>query len=225
MKLIVVSAHPDDAETAAGGLIAMTVASGHEVVVLHGGPAVTDLMYGGRRSWDVRREESEAAARVLGARLVLFDWGHSHYAFNGETLAQLGAFLASESPDLVVAHWPIDTHPDHQVMGALAQQLCIRQRAWELAFFEVYAGVQALEFVPNRYADITAVLDRKNEAIRCHVSQDPDPQVSMHETMSRFRGIEFGVAHAEAFHLLGRSAGGAAEALFSPPRRYGSAAL
>ena len=221
MKAIIASAHPDDAETAAGGFIAKSVKAGHEVIILHGGPAVHGLEYKGRLSWDVRREESEAAAAILGAQLVFFDWGHGEFEFNKQSMAQMEDLFIREKPDLVVAHWPIDTHCDHQVMGALAQNLFVRQRQWQLAFFEVYAGIQTLEFEPNRYLDITEVVDQKNQAIRCHVSQDPDPQVEMHERMSRSRGLEFGVKHAEAFRMMGRSAPSRADGFFSPPRKYG----
>lgn len=221
MKTIIASAHPDDAETAAGGFIAKNVKAGHEVIILHGGPALRDLEYEGRRSWDVRREESEAAAAILGARLIFFEWGHNEFEFNQRSLAQMDELFDGEKPDLVVSHWPIDTHRDHQVIGSLALQLFIRQRQWQLSFFEVYAGIQTLEFEPNRYLDISDVVDQKNQAIRCHVSQKPEPQVEMHEQMSRSRGLEFGVKHAEAFHTMGRSAPSSADVFFSPPRQYG----
>ena len=222
MKVLILSAHPDDAETAAGGFAARNVQGGHEVVILHGGPAVREMGYKDRLSWDVRREESEAAAEELGARVAFLDWSHSEFEFNRATAAQLNEFVAGEDPDLVVAHWPIDTHPDHQVIGALAQSLFIRQRRWRLAFFEVYAGIQTLEFEPNRYIDITDVIERKNASILCHISQDPEPQVEMHEKMSRFRGLEFGVAHAEAFRLMGGSGHDPCDVMFDPPRWYGT---
>jgi len=221
MKAIIVSAHPDDAETAAGGFIARAVAAGHDVVILHGGPAVRGLEYQGRSSWDVRTEESQAAADALGARLAFLDWGHGVYEFNKKTAGQLNDFIVAERPDLVVAHWPVDTHPDHQVTGALTQSIYITQSRWQLAFFEVYVGIQGLEFSPNRYVDITQVIDRKNQSIRCHVSQDPDPQVRTHEKISQFRGLEFGVEHAEAFRVMGLSTLGPVDAFFDPARAYG----
>ena len=95
MKVVIVSAHPDDAETAAGGLIATAVKADYEVVILHGGPAVKGLEYEGRLSWDVRTEESTAAADILGARVEFFNWGHSEFEFNRNNLNRLGDFLDS----------------------------------------------------------------------------------------------------------------------------------
>lgn len=220
MKAIIVSAHPDDAETAAGGFVARNAAAGHELVILHGGPAVRDMEYRGRRSWDVRIEEATAAAAVLGAQVAWLDWGHSEFEFNRQSARQLREFLASQSPDLVIAHWPVDTHPDHQVIGALTQHLFVLQDQWQLAFFEVYAGIQTLEFTPNRYVDISEVIEKKNKSILCHVSQNPEPQINVHDRMSQFRGLQYGVAHAESFHMMGRSAPCKADAFFSPPRPY-----
>ena len=221
MHIIIVSAHPDDAETAAGGMIAKFAAAGHDVTILHGGPAAIGLQYQGRPSCDVRTEEAQAAADILGAKLDFFEWGHSIFEFNRQTRKQLADYLTAKKPDLVVAHWAVDTHPDHQVISALTTQAFIRQNKWQLAFFEVYAGIQTLEFTPNRYVDITDVIDQKNRSILCHASQDPQPQLEMHEKMSRFRGIEFGVEHAEAFRMMGLAAAGPADEVFDPPRWYG----
>jgi len=67
-----------------------------------------------------------------------------------------------------------DTHLDHQVLSALTQSI-IAQKRWQLAFFEVYVGIQTLEFSPTSYIGITPVIDCKDASILCHVSQDPQP--------------------------------------------------
>ena len=62
VDLIVFAAHPDDAELAAGGLIAVSVARGHRVAVVD----FTRGELGSRGTPQTRAEESAAADAVLG---------------------------------------------------------------------------------------------------------------------------------------------------------------
>jgi LmbE family N-acetylglucosaminyl deacetylase len=46
--------------------------------------------------------------------------------------------LAEEQPDVVLAHWPVDTHMDHQVASILAIRASMDLRVRpHLYFFEV----------------------------------------------------------------------------------------
>ena len=60
-------------------------------------------------------------------------------------------------PDIILAHWPIDTHMDHQVASLLAIRAWMAVRSAGLFFYEVNAGEQTEGFKPDTYVDITAV--------------------------------------------------------------------
>jgi LmbE family N-acetylglucosaminyl deacetylase len=132
---------------------------------------------------------------------------------NNEWMGKLQQLVASEKPDLVFTHWPIDTHKDHQIASLLTYQVWARgQERFALYCFEVCTGEQTTTFKPTDYVDITAVQEQKRQAVYCHVSQKPPtiyaPYVSKkapalvgcgHAVMEQFRGAEMGVAAAEAF--------------------------
>jgi LmbE family N-acetylglucosaminyl deacetylase len=110
------------------------------------------------------------------------------------------ALLAQEKPDVILTHWPVDTHPDHRAASLLVYDAWLRTgKTAALAYFEVLTGDQTQLFHPTDYVDISAVAQRKRDAVFAHASQKPDEWYPAHERMSRFRGMEAGVEHAEAF--------------------------
>ena len=117
--------------------------------------------------------------------------------------------LAAEKPDVMLTHWPVDTHMDHQVASLLATRAWMTLRTPRLYYFEVNAGSQTEGFTPNAYVDITPVLEKKKQALFEHLSQDGrSVWREHHEIMAQWRGREIGVAAAEAFVHLSRGAGG-----------------
>ena len=115
----------------------------------------------------------------------------------------MGALLAAESPDVVLTHWPLDTHFDHQVASLLT--LAAHRASgetWPVYFYEVESGYQTMGFNPNAYVDITPTHEKKKAAL-LHKSQDAERFYRQyHEIMETFRGREIRVAAAEAFVRL-----------------------
>ena len=126
---------------------------------------------------------------------------------NQQRAEEFAALLRAEQPDVVLAHWPIDTHPDHQVASLLAVRVYLASpRQFALYFFEVNAGYQSMGFQPTEYVDITRVREKKKAALFAHRSQDGEAIYRQHhQIMESFRGREAGVAAAEAFVALARN--------------------
>ena len=61
----------------------------------------------------------------------------------------MSAWLDEVKPDIVVTHWPLDTHPNHHVVSSLVWQCYKRQGGWNLYFFEVMTDQQTLAFGPT----------------------------------------------------------------------------
>jgi len=199
LRVVVLGAHPDDPESGCGGLIARLTKDGHEVTCGYLTCFRGDRKIGKEPEADVRRREAAAACEVLGAKAHFFDYAHEKLVADAETLAAVAAWLKKVDPDVVVTHWPVDTHENHHVTSSLVWQCYLGESRWGLYFFEVMSGQQTLNFRPDLYLDIDSVRKVKQQALDCHKSQNPDKIWEAHEAMHRRRGEECGVERAEAY--------------------------
>jgi LmbE family N-acetylglucosaminyl deacetylase len=200
--VVVFGGHPDDPESGAGGLIATLTRQGHEVICAYGTSFRGDRRFFGRLEVEVRREEATAACKVLAAKPKFFSHSHEKLVADEPTIREVASWLAEVKPDIVVTHWPLDTHPNHHVVSSLVWQCYQRQGSWSLYFFEVMADQQTIGFAPELFLDIAAVRDVKKRSLDEHKSQGPEAIWQVHERMHRKRGAECGVEYAEAYKLV-----------------------
>jgi LmbE family N-acetylglucosaminyl deacetylase len=154
----------------------------------------------------IRSAECEAACKIMGAKAVFAGQIDGSTEVTGARIEDMKKLLASEAPDLLFTHWPIDTHPDHQAASLLTQRAYFSMAdRTQLYLFEVNTGSQSQGFVPNTYVDISSVVELKKSALFAHVSQDGKGiWREHHEPIASFRGREAGVGAAEAFFHLAR---------------------
>jgi len=184
LRLLILGAHPDDADYAAGGLAALYRAAGHAVKMvslsngdaghhLHPGPALAAR----------RRAEAAAAGAVIGAEYEVLDSHDAELLPTLENRRQVIRLIRSFRPDLVLTHRPNDYHPDHRYTSQLVQDAC-----YLLTVPAVEPGVPHLArdpvilylpddfqkpypFRPDVVVDVGPVLDRIVAMLHCHVSQ------------------------------------------------------
>jgi LmbE family N-acetylglucosaminyl deacetylase len=201
MNIVIMGAHPDDPESGCGGLAIKTVREGHRVIFLYGASGIIGWRKGDRLDTEIREAEARAACQIIGAEPHFMRFPDTAIPFSQEAVTKVSDFLRQVDADVVIGHWPIDTHPDHQAYGILATQSVVGNPDVGLAFFEVEAGNQSLGFTPNRYVDVTEYSDLKKKAVECHVSQDVASWWHFHDLAEKFHGLQSGVPRAEGYHL------------------------
>ncbi len=206
LSVVCVGAHPDDPESGCAGTFARYALLGHLVTNIY----LTRGERGIKGKSDaeaaaIRSTECVAACQIIGATPVFAGQIDGSAEMTRARADEMLKLLSAESPDLLFTHWPMDTHFDHQVASMLAIRAYLAmQKRPQLYFFEVNTGSQSQNFLPNCYVDITAVAEKKKQALLAHVSQDgAGIWRQHHEPVALFRGREAGVGMAEAFvHLM-----------------------
>ena len=178
LDLLVVAAHPDDAEISVGGTLAKFAAEGRRAGVLD----LTDGEPTPAGDPDTRAAETAAASKVLGLA-----WrgnlGLPNRSLVDDLLARrrLAEAFRLIRPRLVLTHFPEDAHPDH----VAASRLTDAARFWgkltrsDLAG-EPYFVPQVLHYWsihsrrqerPQLVLDISDQIDTKMRAVECYQSQ------------------------------------------------------
>ncbi len=122
LRLLILGAHPDDAEFHAGGLASIYREGGHAVKFV----SVTDGGAGHHQHASdelvkIRRAEAAASARVIGATSEV--WGNPDGSLQPtlDVRQQIIREIRSFAPDLVLTHRTCDYHPDHRAVGQAVQ--------------------------------------------------------------------------------------------------------
>jgi LmbE family N-acetylglucosaminyl deacetylase len=193
-SVLAVGAHPDDVELGCGGTLLAHAAAGDAVTVL--------VMTGGERGpagsvAGLRRREQEAAARVLGARLVWGGLTDCQVVADAAAVTVVERVLEQVAADVVYVHAPEDTHQDHRATAAVTLSAARR-----LSRVVHYQSPSSTGFTPSVFVDVTGFLSGKLAALREHASQveastmvEPDAVVAA----ARYWGAQARVGYAEAF--------------------------
>ena len=202
LRIVVVGGHPDDPESGCGGTIARYTDLGHEVTILYltrGEAGIAGKTH--QEAAAIRTGESEKACAILKAQPVFAGQIDGDTEVNRARYEVFRKILESARPELVLTHWPIDTHRDHRVASLMAYDAWLEgSKKFGLYYYEVMRGEQTQVFHPTHYVDISETENRKRAACFAHVSQKPETDFyPQHDMMNRFRGMEMGVKFAEGF--------------------------
>lgn len=184
LDILVIAAHPDDAELACSGTIAAHVAKGHKVGIVD----LTKGEMGTRGTPKIRIEESTEAARILGlSARENMGFKDIYFKDDEEHQHQLIRMIRKYQPEIVLANAVTDRHPDHGKGSSLASNACfmsglrrieteldgVQQAPWRPKF--VYHYIQNNYIEPDFIFDITDYWDTKIASIMAFKSQFFDP--------------------------------------------------
>ena len=223
LDLLILAAHPDDAELGCGGTIAKHVKMGHKVGVVD----FTRGELGTRGTIETRSSESAEASRILGLS-VRENLGLPDGFFKNDKEHQLVVIQAIRryQPEIVITNATYDRHSDHAKGASLAYDSCFlsglskidtyddkngkKQTAWRPKV--VYHFIQSLFIEPDFVVDITEHWQTKVDSVLAYKTQFHNPDSSEPQTyisspeflrMVESRAIEFGhaigVKYAEGF--------------------------
>jgi N-acetylglucosamine malate deacetylase 1 len=184
LRILLIGAHPDDADIKAGGTAAKWCALGHVVrlVSLTNGQAGHQTMYGPQLA-NRRRAEAQAAGAAIGATYEIFDQPDGELDDRLKFRHQVIRLIRSFRPDVVITHRSNDYHPDHRFAGLLVQDASylltvpgICPDVPHLATCPVIlyfsdAFTKPCRFEPHIVVDIDNEFDRVVAMLHCHQSQ------------------------------------------------------
>jgi len=221
-RVLVIVAHPDDAESWVGGTIAKLVQDGAQVaycVATNGDKGSGDRTMTPERLAATRQAEQRDAARVLGVETVEFlNFPDCEVENTRRTRMVVTAAIRRHRPDLLLTQDPNRTtllgasHRDHRIVGEIALD-CVHPLARaHLAFpelldqgLEPHATKEVHLMVwgahSNLVVDISETIEVKIAALACHVSQMPDRPAldkNVRERGARL-GKPVGYRYAEVF--------------------------
>jgi bacillithiol biosynthesis deacetylase BshB1 len=177
IDLLAIAAHRDDVELTCGGTLAKAARAGYRTAILD----LTQGEMGSRGSAELRGEEAEKAARVLGVSaretLGLPDAGIVN---DPTTREQLARVIRRLRPKIVIAPAMEGRHPDHRIAAQLVRDGCFvaglakispdlpKHRPLKILHCLAYRQ----DFVrPTFVVDISDTFEQKLESIRCFESQ------------------------------------------------------
>ena len=180
LDILVMAAHPDDAELSCSGTILKHISAGKKVGIVD----FTRGELGTRGTPEIRLQESADATKILGLHarenLGIRD---GFFRNDEETQLKLIEVIRKYQPEIVLANALEDRHPDHGKGAQLAIDACflsgLRQiktgdlPAWRPA--QIYHYIQDRYLEPDFVVDISANWDQKEAAIRAFKSQFFDP--------------------------------------------------
>lgn len=208
MKILVVGAHLDDIELAAGGTLAKAVKNGHKVkVLIMSKSGYTNKEGKIQRSDDVAVEEGVKALNTLGIKdIEILDFPTKDIPFRSDVVNAIDVSMSKYNPDIIFTHHPFDTHQAHE--GVAKATIAAARRRNTVYFFEPIApsGRSYVAFKPQMYVDIGETVDLKIKALKCHKSEynkfGGENWIDGVKARCGFRGYEIGKKYAEAFEVL-----------------------
>jgi bacillithiol biosynthesis deacetylase BshB1 len=200
--LLVVGAHPDDAEVHVGGLLALASRRGLKAAILD----LTRGDLGTRGTPETRHAEAMEAARILGVERIILDLPDARFGEGNAERDRIVAVLRRLRPAVLVMPHPDDHHPDHRRVHRLAREAaycsglknypCEGER-WRPEALAWVGGVNP-PAPPDLVIDVSSVWKERMaafDAFGSQFTQDPSQPATRIAHPSFRRGIEGRAMH------------------------------
>ena len=222
-RALLVTPHPDDAESGCGGTVAKWISAGSEIVYVictNGDKGSGDPTMVSAKLAAIREQEQMEAARVLGVKDVVFlKHPDGTLEDNHQLRSEVVRAIRKHRPETVMCMDPYrsraHTHRDHRVSGQVAID-AVCSFAWQPMYFPEQTDDEQLQphqvreiylwgsEEPDMYVDISEYIEMKVGALKKHASQinDPGGRGERIKERSKNVGARAGLPYAEAFRVL-----------------------
>ena len=218
LDILAIGAHPDDVELGCSGTILKEISLGKKVGIVD----LTRGELGTRGSAQIRDEEANAAAKILGVSVrENLEMRDGFFVNDEKHQLEIIKMIRKYQPEIVLCNAIDDRHIDHAKGSKLVSDACFLsglrkietaidgeiQAAWRPKL--VYHYIQWKNIEPDFVVDITGFTDKKIESILAYRSQFYDPNSNEPESpitsknfleslnyrsrdLGRLVGVEFG---------------------------------
>jgi N-acetylglucosamine malate deacetylase 1 len=222
LDIMVMAVHPDDAELACAGTIALHISKGLQVGIIE----FTKGELGTRGTPEIRLAEAQESSKILDIKIrENLGFKDGFFANDEEHQKKLIQKIRKYKPEIVLTNGLEDRHPDHGRACQLAMEACFYsglrmietqnddnspQEAWRPK--AVYNYIQDRYIEPDFVIDITPFWEIKLASIKAFGSQffnpntdEPKSYISSSEFLefvearSKEMGHKIGVLHGEGF--------------------------
>lgn len=178
LNILVIAAHPDDAELGMGAAIAKLVRLGHQVNLLD----LTDGEPTPCGSSEIRKTEAKASADLLGIKnRTILDLPNRFLENTIEARIKIAAHIRKIRPEVVFAPFRIDKHPDHVAASQLSEAAVfyskftkseISGEPWKVGKIYYFTAIHFRSHLkPSFIVDVSRDFPVKLEAIKSYRSQ------------------------------------------------------
>jgi bacillithiol biosynthesis deacetylase BshB1 len=213
LDVLVVAPHPDDAEISVGGMVLQAVRAGLRVGIVE----LTDGEPTPQGTIEQRRRETAEATQVLGiAWRTNLGLPNRQLQDDPESRRLLAEVFRLTRPQLVLAPYWEDAHPDHVAASALVDGARFWAKLsrtdlrgapwWPPRIFYFWSIHLRIHPAPAFVLDISDAIEDKMHAVGCYQSQLVTGRSTEFPTIvddirdrARYWGWSIGTAYAEPF--------------------------
>lgn len=176
--MLVVAAHPDDAEIGLGGTIARLAEAGLKVGIVD----LTDGEPTPHGDPEARREEARRAAEILGVeKRIILGFPNRYLRDTAEARMALAEVFRTHRPKLVFGLLPQDQHPDHLAAAEITRNARFYAKLTKTEmegdphypplFFQYATSHLRRVLLPGAVVDISPTFETKLQAVLCYETQ------------------------------------------------------
>jgi N-acetylglucosamine malate deacetylase 1 len=222
--ILVIAAHPDDAELGCGGTIVDFTSKGYSVSIID----CSEGELGSRGTIEQRYAEAQNADIVMGIKQRFnLQYPDGSLQYHQQLGKEIASYIRLVKPKILLFPPAFERHPDHEAVHNLCRTAYFLSGLTQVELYHndialqpyrpsrIFSYIQAYHQEPDFIIDISTTFHKKMEAIHCYSSQvfveskhnadEPETYISTPAFMqsqiarAQYFGSMIGVEYGEGF--------------------------